>query len=127
MPIPRGAKQVPGSPNRVQLVNGDIVTRSTARTLGAQDMGYKNERERGRLGKGDDKYFARWVNTDQGHRAVEKAKARAQAEGIPYRTGDLKMQLIAARNSRPNRKSGPGPAWVAFMSEYDFEGPEVDY
>lgn len=127
MPIPRGARQVPGNPNRVELSDGRVVTRSSARTLGAQEMGYKNERERGRLGKGDDKYFNSWVKTDQGRRAVETAKARARAEGVPYRTGDLKMQLIGARNSRPNRRNPAGPAWIAFMAEYDFEDREIDY
>jgi hypothetical protein len=127
MPIPRGARQVPGSPNRVELSDGRVVTRSTARTLGAQDMGYKNERERGRLGKGDDKYFARWVGTDQGKRAVEKAQARARADGIAYKPGDLKIQLIGARNSAPTSKKGPGPKWLAFMAEYDFAEREIDY
>lgn len=127
MPIPRGARQVPGSPNRVELRNGSVVTRATARTLGAKEMGYKNERDRSKHGKGDDKYFANWVKTDQGKRAVEKAKARASAEGIKYRPGDLKTQLIAARNARPNRKTPAGSAWLSFMSEYDFQEHEVDY
>lgn len=126
MPIPRGARQVPGSPNRVLLADGNTVTRATARTLGAREMGYKNERERSKFGKGDDKYYNAWIKTDQGKRATDIAKTRAQAEGIPFRPGDLKSELIAARNSRPNRTSPAGPAWIDFMESYDFEGSDRD-
>jgi hypothetical protein len=126
MPIPRGARQVPHSPNRVELRNGQTVTRATARTLGAQEMGYRNERDRSKHGKVDDKYYNAWIKTDQGKRATTIAKDRARAEGIPFRPGDLKSQLIAARNSRPNRKSAAGPAWVSFMTAYDFVGSDRD-
>jgi hypothetical protein len=126
MPIPRGARQVAGSPNRVELRDGRVVTRATARTLGAQEMGYKNERDRSKHGKGDDKYYNSWIKQDQGKRATQIAKDRARAEGIPFRTGDLKSQLIAARNSRPNRKTPAGPAWIAFMDAYDFVGSDRD-
>lgn len=126
MPIPQGARQVPGNPNRVELSDGRIVTRSTARTLGAQEMGYKNERDRSKYGKGDDKFFGAWVRTDQGKRALDTAKARARTAGTPFRVNDLKIQLIAARNSRPNRKTPAGRAWIQFMSDYDFEGSDRD-
>lgn len=126
MPIPRGARQIPGNPNRVELRDGSIVTRSTARTLGARDMGYRSERDRSKNSGRDDKYYNSWIKTNQGKRATQIAKDRALVEGIPFRPGDLKIQLIGARNSRPNRKSPAGPAWVQFMNDYDFAADERD-
>ena len=136
MPIPRGAKQVPGSPNRVRLRSGEVVTRATARSMGAREMGYRNERDRSRLGKGDDAYFRAWVRTDQGKRAMQVAQARAQVEGIPFRSGDLKSELIAARNARPHAHGKvpgtpgkpAGEAWLRFMETYDMDTDDyVDY
>jgi hypothetical protein len=136
MPIPRGARQVPGSPNRVELASGEVVTRATARTLGAREMGYRNERERSKFGKGDDAYFKSWVRTEQGQRAIARAKELARADGVPYRPGDLKSELIAARNARPHgsgRVPGTpgkpaGDAWLRFMERYDMDTDDyVDY
>jgi hypothetical protein len=128
MPIPRGARQVPGQPNRVRLFTGEIVTRSTARTMGAREMGYRNERERSKYGKGDDAYFNAWIRTEQGQRALEVALARAEAQGYTFRPTDLKAQLIAARNSKPSRNRPPGDAWIFFMDEYEMDTDDyVDY
>lgn len=115
MPIPVGASQVPGNPNRVRLSNGDVVTRSTARTLGAREMGYRNERDRGIKGKGDDKFFRSFSNSPQGRHALAVAKAQGM------KPDDLKIRLIAARNSRPHPRSGKsgGPAYISFMQDYD--------
>lgn len=128
MPIPRGARQVSGQPNRVRLASGEVVTRATARTLGAREMGYKNERDRSKHGKGDDAYFSAWTRTEQGKHALEVARARARAEGIPFRPTDLKAELIAARNARPSSKRPAREPWLRFMELYDMDTEDyVDY
>lgn len=128
MPIPPGARQVPGNPNRVRLADGTIVTRSRARTMGAQLEGFKNENQRRHDSfrrDADSKYFNAWVNTPAGKKAVAKAKALAKAEGRAYRKTELKTELIAARNARPHpggSEPGGGEAWRNFGQKYGIFG-----
>jgi hypothetical protein len=132
MPIPPGARQVPGSPNRVQLADGSIVTRAKARTLGAQLEGFKNENQRRKnpdRREGDEKYFKAWLKSTAGKRAQAQAKAQAKAEGRAFRRTELRTELIAARNDRPH-PGGASPAggdlWRAFGQKYQIFG-YVDY
>lgn len=132
MPIPPGARQVPGNPNRVQLADGSIVTRARARTLGAQLEGFKNENQRRKNPErrdADSKYFNAWAKSTAGKRAIDQAKAQAKAEGRPFRRTELRTELIAARNDRPH-PGGASPAggdlWRAFGQKYQIFG-FVDY
>jgi hypothetical protein len=137
MPIPTGARQVPGSPNRVRLGNGEVVTRARALTMGAQDMGYRsNLQYRGRS-RGDKKYYDSWVRTSQGQAALQRERQIARSEGRKFKETELKQRLIAARNQRPTSRgrlpgspsSPAGPAYQSFMDRYDMEDREdwVDY
>lgn len=125
MPIPSGARQVPGSPNRIQLSSGEIVTRARARTLGAQEVGYRSEYDYRRSGRasGDANWFKAFLNSPQGQHAA--SQARSQGKSMT----DLRQEAIRARNDSPS-KSGKGKAmgtpgrpagqsWYEFMEEYD--------
>jgi hypothetical protein len=128
MPIPPGARQVPGNPNRVRLADGSIVTRARARTLGAQLEGFRNENQRRHSPDrrdANDKYFKAWAKTPAGKRAITQAKAQAKAEGRAYRPGELKTELIAARNDRPHpggRNPSGGRLWQEFGQKYGLFG-----
>jgi hypothetical protein len=127
MPIPPGARQVPGSPNRVRLSDGVVVTRARARSMGAQLEGFRNENDRRHnpdRREGDTKYFNAWAKTNTGKQAVAQAKAEAKAGGRAYRKDELKTELIAARNDRPHPGSNnPGGAtWNAFAVKYGITG-----
>lgn len=131
MPIPIGARQVPGSPNRVELPSGEIVTRATALSMGAREAGFRSHHEyRGYYrehGIGDQRYFNAWLRTEQGQQAQEIARER----GLSKR--ELRQQLINARNARPhaggrNPERG-GQAYYDFMEDYDLYDQEdwIDY
>jgi hypothetical protein len=122
MPIPKGARY---EGSRVRLSDGSLVSERQARNAGARAMGYANENDRAKHGKGDDKFFNAWVKTEQGKHALMVAKNRAQAEGTRFKKGDVKMDLIAARNARPNDTRGGRSAWVDFFENYDMD--EIDY
>lgn len=122
MPIPPGARQVRGNPNRIQLANGDIVTRARARTLGAQLEGFKSESHRSKhrdTQTQNNKYFQGWTKSEQGKEAVKQARAQARSEGRPYRPTELKTEMIAARNDRKNLS---GERWRAFAQKYGITG-----
>lgn len=123
MPIPIGAHQVPGSPNRVQLASGDVVTRATARTMGAQEIGYKNARAYTKAESAkDEKYYKAFVNSPQGVEALRKAKENN------VKPAEFKMMLLAARNGRPHPKTGkPGKrVYTQFMNTYINDGENYD-
>jgi hypothetical protein len=133
MPIPRGSHYVPGNPNRVVLGNGETVTRSHARTLGAREIGYKSQYAYTKSGRaaGDTKNFNAWLRSDQGQRA------KAIAANSNKTVSQLKQEFLAARNARPHAsgripgtpgKSG-GSAYYEFMEEYDMHDQEdwIDY
>jgi hypothetical protein len=131
MPIPKGAHQAPGEPNRIILPSGDRVTRYRALNIGAREMGYASHHEYRKPQRGgshtarDQKYYDNWLGTDAGQHARETARA------MGVTNTELKRDLIAARNSRPH---GPrigntgkyagggkpgGAAYQDFMEEYD--------
>jgi hypothetical protein len=127
MPIPPGARQIPGNPNRVRLADGTVVTRSRARTLGAQMEGYASENQRRKNPErrtADTKYFNAWARSPAGKHAVKIAQAQAKAEGRAYRKSELQTQLIAARNDRPHPStgSGGGQIWRDFGTRYQIFG-----
>lgn len=127
MPIPPGARQVPGNPNRVQLADGSIVTRSMARSMGARLEGFSSEDQRRKMPErreSDAKYFRSWARSNQGKAAIAQAKTQAAAQGRKYRPEELRTELIAARNDRPHPKSGKagGAQWRAFRDKYDLAG-----
>lgn len=127
MPIPIGARQVPGSPNRVTLPSGDTVTRARALTLGAQQSGFRNHNDYRTYyrshGSGDEKFFRSWLRTEQGQESLSTAKDN----GLSQR--ELKQQLINARNSRPHGRRPAGQAYLDFMDDYDLHDAEdwIDY
>jgi hypothetical protein len=127
MPIPIGARYVPGDPNHVRLPSGEVVTDYRAKKMGAQESGFRNISEQRAYGRehgaGDKKYFNAWLNTEQGQRAKEIAREN----GISSR--ELRQQLINARNQRPHGSRSGGPAYQEFMEEYDMYDQEdwVDY
>jgi hypothetical protein len=123
MPIPRGAHQVRGFPNRVRLSNGETVTRASALTMGAREMGYRSHNAYRGHATGDGKQFNSWLNTEQGQQALETAKENGLTKN------DLKSQFIGARNGRPHPGSGnPGnSSYHAFMEEYDMEDYTEDF
>lgn len=130
MPIPAGARQVPGMPNRVTLPSGETVTRARALTLGAKEMGYRsNLQYRREHASADNKYFKSWSDTPQGRDIIAKEKTRAHAAGQRYSESELRQRLIAARNARPHgaryRSGQPGrpagPAFQDFMDRYDID------
>lgn len=138
MPMPTGAHQVPGNPNRVTLSNGDVVTRYRARRLGAQQLGFRNERAYTRKeSAGDDKYYRRWSESPNGRAIIEKEKAFAAREGRKYSEAEMKQRLISARNARPHgdrfRRPGvpgkaAGSAFTGFLSRYDIDDErDIDY
>ncbi len=126
MPIPRGSHYVPGSPDRVRLPSGDIVGRGTARSMGAREMGYRNEHDYRGHAAGDNKQFNSWLNTEQGQRALDHARDTGRSKN------DLKSEFIGARNGRPHPGSGnPGnDAYHDFMDDYgmgDYGDDWADY
>lgn len=130
MPIPTGARQVPGMPNRVALETGEVVTRYRARTLGAQQLGFSNARGYNvRESAGDKRYFSQWARSPNGREIIAKERARAAAEHRPYSESDMKQRLIAARNARPHgdrfRQGRPGTpagsAFTEFLERYDID------
>lgn len=123
MPIPPDARQVPGQKNRVELASGEIVTRATALTMGAQYMGYKSHRDYTKHSSGDAKYVQSWLRTEQGREAVQKEKELAKQEGRNYNQARLAARLIGARNTRPNSRTGrtAGAAFLDFMEMYDLD------
>lgn len=136
MPIPKGAHQVRGNPNRVRLASGETVTRATALSMGARDMGYRSHRQYRGHSKGDSKYFDRWKDTSHGREVIAKERALAQAEGRKYSESELKQRLIAARNARPHgdryRRPGEpgrpaGGAFQDFMDRYDVDDEDIYY
>jgi hypothetical protein len=119
MPIPPGARQVPGNKNRIQLANGDVVTRAHARTLGARFEGFRNENDRRHSTaqrEANDKYFQSWSRSNQGQRIIREAQQRARAEGRRYRPDQLRQELLAARNQRY------GSSWQSFARDYGLSG-----
>jgi hypothetical protein len=136
MPIPKGAHLVPGSPNRVLLPDGETVTRATALTMGARDMGYRSHRQYRGHASGDSKYFNSWKHTQHGREVIAKERAIAQREGRRYSESELKQRLIAARNARPHgdryRRTGEvgrpaGEAFRDFMDRYDVDDEDIYY
>lgn len=123
MPIPIGARQVPGNPNRVQLASGDIVTRAKARTLGAQELGFKSARGYTKeISQKDANYYKAFLNTTQGRAAMQKAKQ----EGL--KPNEFKTLVIAARNGRAHPKSGKRATAtnVRFMTHYINDSDNYD-
>lgn len=115
MPIPRGAHQVHGEPNRVRLESGETVTRSHARSLGARELGFRSEyeyRKSGQAGK-DDKYFRAMMRSEQGRQITEIAKEQGKS------ITEVRQQLLAARNARPRRGQPGGNAYYDFVEDYD--------
>lgn len=127
MPIPIGARQVSGQPNRVQLPSGETITRARALSMGAREAGFRSHYDyrdyHRKHGEGDEKFFRSWLRSDQGQQAREQARER----GLSAR--ELKQQLINARNSRPHGDRSGGPAYHDFMDEYDMYDQEdwLDY
>lgn len=116
MPIPRGAHQIRGAPNRVRLASGEVVTRARALSMGAQGMGYRSHHAYRSHASGDEKYFRAFMNTPEGQAAL----ASAQNRNPNFTASDLKQQLIAARNARPHGGNSGGTAYYDFMEEYDY-------
>lgn len=115
MPIPRGAHQVHGEPNRVRLASGEIVTRSHARSLGARELGFKSEyayRNSGQASK-DDKYVRAMLRSEQGRHVLDIAKQQGKS------VSEVRQQLLAARNAQPHHGRPGGEAYYAFMDEYE--------
>lgn len=131
MPIPTGASQVPGEPNRVRLSSGEVVTRARALNEGAQERGYRNHREYTRdqkeRGNPDRAYTDAWLRSRQGQEAIRKEKELARAEGRRYSRTRLEQRLIAARNARPHPASGKpaGGAFLAFIERYSLALDEL--
>lgn len=123
MPIPRGARQIQGSPNRVRLSNGETVTRATALTMGARQMGYPSHNAYRGHAAGNSKQFNSWLNTEQGQHALNAAKANGLTKN------DLKSEFIGARNGRPHPRSGKtgNDAYHQFVEDYDMGDYEADW
>lgn len=118
MPIPLNASQVPGQPNRIQLADGSIVTRASALTLGAQEMGYRSHNDYRRNLFGNRNYINAWSRTTQGQHAIQLEKFLAKSEGRRFRMDTLGQRLIAARNQKPTKSRPAGPAFVEFLEVY---------
>jgi hypothetical protein len=110
-----GYRQAPGRPNRMISPSGETVTRASYRNAVAQAHGYRNDRERRGHATGDERYANAFLNTEQGNRLREQAQAMGKTEG------ELKQQIIAARNGRHH---GGNAAYHQFMSDYDYEDYE---
>lgn len=125
MPIPHGAHYVPGQPNRVTLASGETVTRSRARSLGAQELGFRSEynyRKSGQAGK-DDKYVRAMLRGETGQHIAQKAREQGKSPA------EVRQELLAARNARPHGGRAGGQAYYDFMEEYDLYDQEdwLDY
>lgn len=130
MPIPPGARQVPGQPNRVELSDGSVVTRASALTMGARFMGYRSHREYRKNAAGDKKYVDAWLRTSQGQQAVQREREIARSEGRRYNKAQLSQRLIAARNARPHPRTNPAgrQPYIDFMTRYGIVGHrDVDW
>lgn len=123
MPIPYGARQVPGNKNRVQLSSGEVVTRHAARQLGARELGYTNDKtyRSERDPERDSKHFAAWSRGRQGQSAIDKEKATAKAEGRRYSPARVRQGFLAARNDRPRKGRPGGQAFLRFVERYDLD------
>lgn len=116
MPVPSGWHQVPGDKNHYfNSESGEIVTRWQARNLGAREMGYANESQRS---KGNDRYYHAFLNSDQGQRAIERAREMARESGKPFNESQFKRQVIEARNARPHKGKPAGKAFQSFVGLY---------
>lgn len=123
MPIPRGARGVPGQPNRVQLPSGDIVGRGRALTLGAQEQGYRNHKDYrlNRNADSDAKHWQAWKDGRQGRSAIAREKELAKREGRRYNPSNVKQRFLSARNTRPRRGAPAGEPWLDFVDRYDLD------
>jgi hypothetical protein len=121
MPIPYDAHYVRGNSNRVNLANGETVTRAYARTLGAQNMGYKNEHDYRKHYAKDRNYMNAFFRTEQGQRVQERNKEMGRSQR------ELEQKMIGARNGRPRPTKGKAgnDRYTEFMDEYEFESDGI--
>lgn len=127
MPIPVGAHQVPGNPNRVRLASGEIVTRYRALNLGAQQRGYESHRsytnDQRERDNPNAKFVSGWLKSDQGKAALRRERALAKQEGRRFSRSEFGQRVIAARNERPTVANPQGgAAFQDFASRYDLSG-----
>ena len=137
MPIPPGYRQVAGNKNRYYEISNPshIVTRHEARNLGAQRLGFSNQRSYSQhlagLSSGertrDNNWYDKWKGSNLGQRATENARAKAQSEGRPFNEERFKAEAIAARNNRATSNHPAGAPFDDFYREYDLAPDDHDW
>jgi hypothetical protein len=137
MPIHPGYRQVAGNKNRYYEIGNPshIITRHQARNLGAQRLGFQNQRAYGQhLGgqstgerERNDAYYARKMNSNFGRQAMANARAKAQAEDRPFNEERFKAEVIAARDYRPKNGQPAGAPYNDFYEDYDLEPDDRDW
>jgi hypothetical protein len=94
------------------------MTPQERRNARAQSMGYRNDYEYRKFSAGDEKYFRSWLRSNQGTSIEKHAREIAKQRGETFRRSDFKVDLIAARNSRPSSVRPAGQAYTNFNSKY---------
>jgi hypothetical protein len=130
MPIPYGAHQVPGQPNRIRLADGSIVGRGKALNMGAKEQGYRGHKEyrAKRNPAADAAHYDAWKRGRQGREAIAKEKERAAQAGEKYNDAAMRQRFLAARNARPTKRRPAGQPFLDFVQDYGLDAESwMDY
>lgn len=109
MPLPPGAHYLNSRSKKdgVLLKSGETVTRQQGENLGAQFMGFKNERDYRNRRHELDTYVERAMESKHGKTMLEKYRRAAKARGEPFSVAEYKKVIIALRNSPRDRSGTP--------------------
>lgn len=101
MPLPPGAHYVNSQRKKdgVRLKDGSVVTRQQAENLGAQFMGFRNDRDYRNRHHEMDRYVDRAMNSKHGKAMLAKYKRAAKARNQPFSVAEYRKAIIALRNS----------------------------
>ena len=109
MPLPIGAHYVNSRRKKdgVRLADGRTVTRQEAENLGAQWMGYRNEKDYRSNRRDADRYVNRAMQSKQGILDLFRARKEAKRQGKRFSLNDYKKMIVGIRNTPKDDRGAP--------------------
>jgi hypothetical protein len=115
MPLPFGARYVNSQrkSDGIILADGTQVTRSQGENLGSQQLGYRNQKDYARNKGSAETIVSRVLNSRQGKRDYERARAIAKSRGERFDARAYRKLVLSIRNAPRDARGdvidrGPG-------------------
>jgi hypothetical protein len=109
MPLPFDAHYVNSKrkADGIRLSDGNIVSRTAGENLGANQLGYRNEKDyRARKAEAE-LYVNSVLNGRQGQRDLDRARKAAKKSGKPFDLREYRKVVIALKNTPRSSKGIP--------------------